>query len=344
MSGGFPRPALRLAILIVLAAWFLSGCSLLQLQSPAPIRDAEAIPVAPEPPPLVIEDNEPEQTDSTGHPVPRKPKHPVVKPRKVEEAPPPAPASAPPAPPPPIITTRTIERNSAHGLVDSEVQRPDGKVVGRAVDLITDASGTPREMVVNLLGFLGIGDRKANFPWSAFRFAPAAKGAPITISRPQGKLPFSIRPKLAGPLAGTSPPPVSPGQLPLLDTNVERANGGKVGRIIDVLVDGAAQPQAVVLDVSGIISPDRRTIAANWSALHFVTKNKELTPLIDLSEAQIKASPSYTTDGPIRAVSPAPPPAPAAAAPAAAPAPARAGAGAGASSSSATASSVKPAR
>ncbi|CAG4901965.1 PRC-barrel domain containing protein [Paraburkholderia gardini] len=344
MSGGFPRPAFRLAILIVLAAWFLSGCSLLELQSPAPIRDAEAIPAEPEAPPLVIEDNEPEQTDTSGHPVPKKPKHPVVKPHKVEEPPPPVPASAPPAPPPPIITTRTIERNTAHGLLDSEVQRPDGKVVGRAVDLITDASGTPREMVVNLLGFLGIGDRKANFPWNAFRFAPAAKGAPITINMPQGKLPFSIRPKLAGPLAGTSPPPVSPGQLPLLDTNVERANGDKVGRIIDVLIDGAAQPQAVVLDVSGIINPDRRTIAANWSALHFVTKNKELTPLIDLSEAQIKASPSYTTDGPIRAVSPAPPAPAAPPAPSPAPAPAPARATASASSSTAAASSVKPAR
>jgi hypothetical protein len=60
--------------------------------------------------------------------------------------------------------------------------------------------------------------------------------------------------------------------------------------------------------VSGIISPDRRAIAANWSALRFVAKDKTLRPLMDLNDAQIKASPTYEADKPIRAVSPAPAP------------------------------------
>jgi hypothetical protein len=108
-------------------------------------------------------------------------------------------------------------------------------------------------------------------------------------------------------------------QLPLIDATVERSNGAKVGRVIDVLIDGNAQPQAVVLDVSGMVSTERRTIAANWSALHFITRDKELHPLLELSDAQINATPPYANDKPIRAVSPAPPPAPA---PAAASAPA----------------------
>jgi hypothetical protein len=87
-----------------------------------------------------------------------------------------------------------------------------------------------------------------------------------------------------------------------------------------VLIDANAQPQAVVLDVNGMVSTERRTIAANWSALRFVTKDKELHPLIDLSDAQINATPPYANDKPIRAVSPAPPPAPASAPAPAAPA------------------------
>jgi hypothetical protein len=180
------------------------------------------------------------------------------------------------------------------------VQKPDGKVVGRAVDLIADALGKPREMVVNLQGFLGVGDRKVNFPWSAFRFTPTAKTAPITLNA----------------TAIPAPAKPAPVQLPLIDATVERANGAKVGRVIDVLIDANAQPQAVVLDVNGMVSTERRTIAANWSALHFVTKDKELHPQIDLSDAQINATPPYAADKPIRAVSPAPPPA--ASAPAAA--------------------------
>ncbi|MGH8782563.1 PRC-barrel domain containing protein [Paraburkholderia sp.] len=341
MSGGFSRPTLRLpvsaahaalAALLVLVAFALSGCGLFPTQQqPALITEAVVSPVEPASEPEAASEAEPEQPETTGHDVPKKPKHPVVRPRKPE---PPAPAP-PPAPPPPtpapIISTRAIERSQVRALLDSEVQR-GSKVIGRAVDLIADANGKPREMVVNLQGFLGVGDRKVSFPWSVFRFTPGAKSAPITLDLPPGKLPPADRPKpaaaMAAPLTGATPMPVPPGQLPLLDTTLERPNGAKVGRVVDVLIDGSAQPQAVVLDVSGMVSPDRRTIAANWSALRFVSKDKEVHALLDLDEAQIKASPVYASDKPIQAVSPvtaapvAPAPLPAArpAAPAASPA------------------------
>jgi hypothetical protein len=255
------------------------------------------------------------------------------------------------------VVTRTIDRASVRGVLDSEVQRPDNKVIGRAVDLTTDASGTPRELIVNLQGFMGVGDRKAAFPWSGFHFTPSSKGPPITLTLPQNQIAALNRSKpsasLGTPLAGiAATPDVPPGQLQLLDTDVERPNGAKVGRVIDVLVDGNAQPQAVVLDVSGIINPDRRSIAANWSALHFTIKDKALHALMDLNDAQIKASPSYESGKPVLAVSPAPPAtatAPTAtaasvtAAPASTPPPAASGAPP-ASPAAATASSARPAR
>jgi hypothetical protein len=97
--------------------------------------------------------------------------------------------------------------------------------------------------------------------------------------------------------------------------------------VIDVLIDANAQPQAVVLDVNGMVSTERRSIAANWSALRFVTKDKELHPLLDLSDAQINATPPYASGKPIRAVSPAPVATPAAAGAAASAMPAAATAG-----------------
>lgn len=299
MSGGFSRPAWRLPILALFALFALSGCSLLWGPQQAPIVDATVMPVEPASAPVVASEAEPVETEAARPEQPKKPPKPIVKPHKVE---PPPPVVAPPPPPPapaPLIVLRTIERSEARTLLDSEVQKPDGKVVGRAVDLIADAAGKPREMVVNLQGFLGVGDRKVNFPWSAFRFTPSAKTAPITLNA--AAVPANAAAKSAGV------------QLPLIDATVERANGAKVGRVIDVLIDSNAQPQAVVLDVNGMVSTERRTIAANWSALHFVTKDKELHPQIDLSDAQINATPPYASDKPVRAVSPAPPPAPAAA-------------------------------
>ncbi|WP_184032837.1 PRC-barrel domain-containing protein [Paraburkholderia sp. Cpub6] len=342
MTGGFPRPAGRLPIvpfgplgplrpldspdspdsldvlrlfrwLCTVAALFafaaLSGCSsLLWGTQQAPIVDATVMPVEPASAPVAASASEPVESEANEGPEePKKPKKPVVKPRKVEPPPPVVvPAPPPPPPPPPLIVLRTIERSDARALLDSQVQKPDGKVVGRAVDMIADAAGKPREMVVNLQGFLGVGDRKVNFPWGAFHFTPTAKGAPITLN-----------PTAVPSTANKS----NPLELPLLDATVERANGAKVGRVVDVLIDGNAQPQAIVLDVGGMVSTDRRTIAANWSALRFVTRDKELHPQIDLSDAQINATPLYASDKPIRAVSPAPPAQPAASAAPAASAP-----------------------
>lgn len=323
MSGGFPRPAFRYPIVLVLAAIALSGCSLLRGPQQAPIT--EAVPVFVEPASNALVAAPPETTvpaEAAEPETPKKPKRPVAPPPKKEV---PAPPVATPAPPPPVpaplIVTRLIDRNQAHGLLDSEVQKPDGKVVGRAVDLVTDASGRPIEMIVNLQGFLGVGDRKVNFPWSVFRFTPSARSAPITLNLAPGQAPPPERSKAAAAAADTA----TATRLPLLDANVERPNGAKVGRVVDVLIDGNAQPQAVVLDVSGMVSTERRTIAANWSALRFATRDKTLYPLMDLSDAAIAASPPYASGQPIRAVSPAPPaPPPAASASSAAASTARA--------------------
>jgi len=344
MIGGFVRPAFRLLLWAVVAAFavVMSGCSLFGPieQPPAPISEATVQDLT-IPAPVAASEPEPVEPAEPAR-EPKKPRPPVVRPHKPEPppvvvAPPPPP---PPPPPAPIIVTRVIERNAAHGLLDSEVQKPDGKVLGRAVDMTADASGTPRQMIVNLQGFLGIGDRKAGFPWTAFRFAPAAKGAPITLTVPPDKLMPANKPKpsaaLATPLAAvTAAPAVPAGQLEMMDTDVERPNGGKVGRVVDVLIDANAQPQAVVLDVSGIISADRRMIAANWSALRFILKDKALHPVMDMNDAQIKASPSYESDKPIRAVSPAS---------TAAPAPAASTAAAGSSTATSASSSASAAR
>ncbi|KVT43669.1 PRC-barrel domain-containing protein [Burkholderia ubonensis] len=312
MSGGYPLHASRMSFPsttlfpILAAAALLSGCGLLPTQNPpAPISEALVEPVeetAGEPltmPPVPA----PVRPEAEA---PKKPQREVARPKPVQrpEAPPPAPPA-----PAPLVATRTLDRNEVHALLDSEVRRRGGKVIGRAVDMVTDPSGKPREMIVNLQGFMGVGDRKVSFPWSVFRFLPGGKREPIVLDVPSGELPPAARPK-AVPLSGSSA--ASPAtRLPMLDSDVERPNGTKIGRVVDVLIDRDAQPQAVVLDLGGLVNTDRRSIAANWTALRFVTRDKTLRPQLDLNDAQIKASPPYAADKPLVAVSPPPAPAPA---------------------------------
>jgi hypothetical protein len=325
MRGGFARPVVTLphalSLLLLLA---LSGCGLFRTPPPvqpeAPVAASEPEPVASEPEAASAPEvaSEPEET-TEAKPAPRKPHLPLIR-RRRPAPPPPPPPSAPAAPAPaPLVTTRTLERGTFRTLLDSEVQKTDGKVVGRAVDLVAGPGGKPLEVVVNLQGFMGIGDRKAWFPWSDVRVNTQAKTPAITLALGPGQQPAPDHPKSGGGSQQPGPDEASPTRLPMLDASVERANGSKVGRVVDVLLDAAADPLAIVLDVSGTLEK-RQTIAAEWAALRFVTKNHVLTAELEMTDQQIDASPRYVTEGPVHAVKPNAQPAPAASAGAAPPA------------------------
>jgi hypothetical protein len=85
-----------------------------------------------------------------------------------------------------------------------------------------------------------------------------------------------------------------------------------MGRVVDVLIDSEAQPQALVIDLSDSLAADKRQVAANWPDLHVVSRNKVMQLQLDFTDAQIKAAPTYSPDQPIKIISPVvPPPEPA---------------------------------
>lgn len=313
MSDGSSRQRLTGRVFLALPLAMLAGCSTWfgpPPPTPAEIPELNAMPV--EPPPAEpapehgasapVAASAPREAPEHRHPAPK----PVVRPApKPQPAPPPKPAK--PAAPPPLIATRTLAANDIHGLLDARVQRPDGKVIGRAIDMFVDTAGKPREMLVNLAGFMGIGDRKMRFPWSDFRFDPTHRSAPITLSIGPNEAPAAAAAKPKDSTAG-KPPGAGANDAHLLgviDSTAERGNGGRVGRVVDVLIDIHGEPQAAVVDVGSLIH-ERRSIAADWSALKFVPKDDALSLQTDLSDVQVDAAPPYTPNQPVRAVAPAP--------------------------------------
>ncbi|MGN6086538.1 PRC-barrel domain containing protein [Trinickia sp.] len=311
MSDGSSRQRLAGRVFLVLSLATLAGCSTwFGPPPPTPAQDPELNAM-----PLEIEPAEPASEPAASAPVaapPREaPEHkhvtpkPVYHPRpKPQPAPPPPPAK--PAAPPPLIATRALAADDIHGLLDTRVQRPDGKVIGRAIDMFVDAAGKPREMLVNLAGFLGIGDRKMHFPWSDFRFDPTHRNAPITLSIGPNEAPAAAAAKGKENAPGK---PAGAGAndahlLGLIDATAERANGTRVGRVVDVLIDTHGEPQAAVVDVGSLIH-ERRSIAADWSAVKFVQKDDTLSLQTDLSDAQVNAAPPYAPNQPVRTVAPA---------------------------------------
>ncbi|WP_175940373.1 hypothetical protein [Caballeronia sp. BCC1704] len=329
--------ALRLSsVLVVLGACSLSACGIFQQQTPAPIVEHSYIPG-----PSETETNEPEEpapvvtvpepASAVKPPPAPKPKRRVVKPKPPEPVVTPPPEPPEPPPPPQIISTRLMQHDQLHGLLDAEVQRPDGKVVGRAVDLYVDPSAKPKLLMVNLSGFMGIGDRKVNFPWTAFRFTPNSKTAPITFLPPPP-------PAKGKPAADPVPKPQPVSEAPsnfmqLVDSTVTQKNGARIGRVVDVLVDSQAQPQALVVDLSSSLAADKRHVAVNWGDLQVVSRNKQLALQMDFNDAQLKAAPTYAPEQPIKIVSPV------VAAPASAAAAGGAASGAGSANSGGTTAS-----
>ena len=360
MSGGFPLRAYEwhwrtvartLAILLVLAV--MSGCSLFPVQAPAPIVDLSTPQPASEP--EVVEPEEvpasaPVATQPPVEPkVPRPaPKRRVVVPKKPPPPPPPPVEEKAPPTPPPLLTTRIMQHEQIRGLLDSEIQRPDGKVIGRAVDMYADATGKPKIMIVNLAGFLGVGDRKVTFPWTAFRFNPATKKAPITFALPTpGSNGASNAAKAKAQDASARPGSVNdipPTLAQLIDSTVLQKSGARMGRVVDVLIDADAQPQALVIDLSDSLAADKRQVAANWPDLHVVSRNKVMQLQLDFTDAQIKAAPTYSPDQPIKIVSPVVPPPEPAASPEPAAAAAAASSGPGSAAKAGSAAVARPSK
>jgi len=78
-----------------------------------------------------------------------------------------------------IILTATVAELT--GLLGHTVLDASGAALGRIVDLLVDGQGRVRAVVVDVGGFMGVGNRKVAVAWSALRFAAGEKGPEMSI-------------------------------------------------------------------------------------------------------------------------------------------------------------------
>jgi hypothetical protein len=98
-------------------------------------------------------------------------------------APPVAAAETPPPEP-----VEHLDSHDVVGLLGQMVQSPAGKDIGRIVDLLVDANGIPRAAVIDVGGFLGVGNRKVAIEWPAIHFASGEKGVIVTVDMPSDRI------------------------------------------------------------------------------------------------------------------------------------------------------------
>ncbi len=86
----------------------------------------------------------------------------------------------------------------------------------------------------------------------------------------------------------------------ILGSEVRSAADEDMGRIVDVLVDGAGEARAAIIDFGGFLGVGSRKIAVDWKALHFVpAASKKYRILLELTRDQVKPAPEYKENQPI---------------------------------------------
>ena len=73
-------------------------------------------------------------------------------------------------------------------ILGHKVADPEGKDIGRLVDVLVGEQGEPQAAVIDFGGFMGVGSRKIAVEWSALHFAPADAKHPITLDLTQDQI------------------------------------------------------------------------------------------------------------------------------------------------------------
>jgi hypothetical protein len=74
------------------------------------------------------------------------------------------------------------ERDRAMAILGCAVRDPNGKVIGRLIDVLVDPEGQPSAAVIDFGGFLGVGSRKVAVAWSALRIVTEDKTVAIQLN------------------------------------------------------------------------------------------------------------------------------------------------------------------
>jgi hypothetical protein len=81
-----------------------------------------------------------------------------------------------------------VPPEQALAILGRTVADPEGKNVGRLVDVLVGSDGAPEAAVIDFGGFMGVGSRKIAVQWSALHFAPTDAKQPITLDLTQDQI------------------------------------------------------------------------------------------------------------------------------------------------------------
>ena len=88
----------------------------------------------------------------------------------------------------PASEVQQVPLDQTLAILGHTVADPEGKEIGRLVDVLVGDQGQPQAAVIDFGGFMGVGNRKIAVEWSALHFAPTDPKHPITLDLTQDQI------------------------------------------------------------------------------------------------------------------------------------------------------------
>ena len=133
----------------------------------------------------------------------------------------------------------------------------------------------------------------------------------LSVPRPSAEQQQRVPTQPAQP--APKPPPDNSKELPtrqvmpLLGSKAQDLAGEDLGPVVDIVVDRAGRPRALVIDFGGFLGVGSRKIAIDWRLVHFRPENHDAPVLLHLDRAEVQAAPEFVPDvEPLRMLGPPP--------------------------------------
>jgi hypothetical protein len=74
-----------------------------------------------------------------------------------------------------------VSPNDAEAVLGQRIVDPEGKTIGRLIDVLVDQNGLVRAAVIDFGGFMGVGNRRIAVHWTALHFNPSDPAKKIVL-------------------------------------------------------------------------------------------------------------------------------------------------------------------
>ena len=211
-------------------------------------------------------------------------------------------------------------------LLDANIRNVNGDKVGEIDGVILDSAGKTQAVVVEVGGFLGMGERHVALSWNALTVSESGDKVTTQYTKDQLKsMPeYKIdqkrretayndpeyRPAMAnsrvadGTGAGTKTAmsgnwAKAAGDLKgseLIGADVVNAKNDEIGSVKDVLFDTTGKIKTLLVDPKGIMNGGTKTVAVDMSKVQILQSGDDLRLTSTMTEEQLRSLPDYKTN------------------------------------------------